>query len=109
MMRMTMSDDFDQLIDELHSSGGGSAAPSARRGTSRLERWLHLVAAQNGSDLLLVAGAPPSLRIDGRVQTFDEGPLDGVDIEEAVLPALSPYARRLYLEKHITDSSFRIP
>ena len=37
-----------------------------------------------------------------------EGPLDGLDIEEAVLPALAPHARRQYREARITDASFRI-
>ena len=62
----------------------------------RLDRWLHVLAERGGSDLLLVAGAPPSIRVDGRVQPLAEGPLDGVDIEEAVLPALPPHARRSY-------------
>ena len=57
--------------------------------TARLDRWLRLVADKGGSDLLLVAGAPPSVRVDGRVVPLAEGPLDGVDIEEAVLPALA--------------------
>jgi twitching motility protein PilT len=58
--------------------------------------------------LLLVAGAPPSIRVDGRIQPLAEGPLDGVDIEEAILPALPPHARRIYRDAHIVDASFRI-
>ncbi len=75
---------------------------------ARIERWLRLLASRNGSDLLLVAGAPPSVRVDGRVQPLAEGPLDGVDIEDAVLPALPPHARRIYRDAHIVDASFRI-
>jgi twitching motility protein PilT len=67
-----------------------------------------LLADRNGSDLLLVAGAPPSVRVDGRVQPLAEGPLDGMDIEEAVLPALPPHARRIYREVRIVDASFRV-
>jgi twitching motility protein PilT len=37
-----------------------------------------------------------------------EGPLDGVDVEEAVLPALPPHARRIYRDNHIVDASFRV-
>ena len=54
--------------------------------------WLGLLAARNGSDLLLIAGAPPSVRIDGKVIPLAEGPLDGLDVEEAVLAALPPQA-----------------
>jgi twitching motility protein PilT len=99
-------DDIEQLISELHASASG---PSAAAGdTSRVERWLRLLADASGSDLLLVAGAPPSLRVSNRIRPLAEGPLDGVDVEEAVLPALPPHARRMYREGGVADGSFRI-
>jgi twitching motility protein PilT len=104
---MGESDEIDRLILELHSSVQPSAAPGVGD-TGRLERWLQLVAARNGSDLLLVAGAPPAIRVDSKVIPLAEGPLDGVDIEETVLPALAPHARRQYRDARIADASFRI-
>ena len=104
---MADADDIDRLILELHSSVQPAPSPGAGD-TARLERWLRLLAARDGSDLLLVAGAPPSLRVDSKVIPLAEGPLDGVDIEEAVLPALAPHARRQYLDVRIADGSFRI-
>lgn len=101
-------DNIDQLIAELHASGGAPAGGSAVGDTSRLERWLRVLADAGGSDLLLVAGAPPSIRVDGRVRPLAEGPLDGIDIEEAVLPALAPHARKIYRDAHIADGSFRV-
>jgi twitching motility protein PilT len=98
-------DDIERILVELHSSGGvdpGAGEPL------RLERWLRLVAARGGSDLLLVAGTPPSVRIDGRVQPLGEAPLDGSDVEAAVLPALPPHARRQYRDAQIADASFRL-
>jgi twitching motility protein PilT len=103
---MTDNDDIDRLILELHSTGAPLAP--AVGDLTRLERWLRLLAARAGSDLLLVAGAPPSIRIDGRVHPLGDAPLDGMDIEEAVLPALPPHARRLYRDAHIADASFKI-
>jgi twitching motility protein PilT len=102
---MADDDEIDRLILELHATGG--AAP-AGGDLARLERWLRLLSSRSGSDLLLVAGAPPSIRVDGRVLPLAEGPLDGVDIEDAVLPALPPHARRIYRDAHIVDASFRI-
>jgi twitching motility protein PilT len=102
---MAASDDIDRLILELHASAGG---PTPAGDLTRIERWLRLLASRNGSDLLLVAGAPPSIRVDGRVLPLAEGPLDGVDVEEAVLPALPPHARRIYRDSHIVDASFRV-
>ena len=100
------ADDIDQLISALHASVG---APDATAGdTARVERWLRLLAAAGGSDLLLVAGASPSIRVDGRMRPLAEGPIDGVDVEDAVLPALPPHARKAYRQGGIADGSFRI-
>jgi twitching motility protein PilT len=101
------TDDIERLILELHSTVQPGLAP-AMGDSSRLERWLGLLASRNGSDLLLVAGAPPSIRVDSKVIPLAEGPLDGLDIEEAVLPAHAPHARRQYREAWIADASFRI-
>jgi twitching motility protein PilT len=99
-------DDIDRLILELHSTG--EPAPAQPGDASRLERWLRILASRSGSDLLLVAGAAPALRVSGDVEPLSEAPLDGVDVEEAVLPALPPHARRIYRDAHIVDASFRI-
>jgi twitching motility protein PilT len=111
---MDEPDDLDELIRELNATPASVSPLPARSGAAvpgeavRLERWLRLVAEQKGTDLLLVAGAPPTVRIDGRVQPLEPGPLDGVDIEEIVLPALPPHARRLYRNDQIADASFRL-
>lgn len=105
---MDGTDDLDELIRELNATTPDVQAPAPPGDTTRVERWLRAVAARNGTDLLLVAGAPPSVRIDGRVTALTEGPVDGPEIEEAVLPALAPHARRLYREQGIADASFRI-
>jgi twitching motility protein PilT len=102
------ADEIDQLIAELHASAG-PAPPHVAGDTGRLERWLALLVDAGGSDLLLVAGAAPSIRVDGKVRPLADGPLDGVEIEEAILPALPPHARRIYREAHIADASFRAP
>src|SRR3954469_2545747 len=101
------SKEIDELIAELHASTGAPAG-HAVGDTSRLERWLRTLNDAGGSDLLLVAGAAPSIRVDSRVSPLAEGPLDGLDVEEAVLPALAPHARRIYRESLIADGSFRV-
>ncbi len=107
---MTEPDDLDTLVTELNAG-----APRSRRSddqTARLRSWLEQVVEQSASDLLLVAGAPPSLRIDGHVVPLDAafgGPLCSEDIDDAVTPALPPHARRLYHGGGIADGSFRTP
>jgi twitching motility protein PilT len=77
--------------------------------TARLEAWLSRLAPLHASDLLLVAGAPPSIRVDSVIRPLDgEGPLDGLEIEEAVLPAMPAYAAQRYTEIHTTDASLKL-
>jgi twitching motility protein PilT len=77
-------------------------------GTSRLDVWLSTLVTLAGSDLLLVADAPVSIRFEGTVRKIEPAPLDGSAIEAAVLPALTPRAQQLYREGQIADSSYRI-
>ena len=54
------------------------------------------------------AGEPPVLRIEGRVSRTDGPVLDGVDIEDMVLPDSPPHAQRAYRQGGIADASRRI-
>jgi twitching motility protein PilT len=90
----------------LHAGLDGAAQPAGE--AIRLIGWLEQVRAADGVDLLLVAGAPASMRVDGALRPIDASPLDGTEIEEAVLPALSGHARRQYRERGVTDTSFRV-
>ena len=86
--------DLDAIVSQLNAG-----APRALKGDQqlrRLDRWLAQVVERNASDLLLVAGAPPSLRVDGVVTPLLEGPLGSEEIGDAVAPALAPHARRAY-------------
>lgn len=131
-------DDLDRLLHELETSdsalelGTDSPGPSAHGAhpspfhldgtnvaktgaegpdrSSRLHRWLTRLVDRRGSDLLLVAGAPPSARIDGRVLPLaGEDVLDGADVEAAVLPELSQLAQQRYRDRHVADASLQIP
>ena len=62
-----------------------------------------------GSDLLLVSGAPPCLRIEGRIRALAEDALDGGLVEASVLPALPDHARRSYEGGGVADASYAIP
>lgn len=72
-----------------------------------LNRWLTRLVERRGSDLLLVADAPPCIRVDGQVVPLDGKPLHSDEIENAITPALMPHALRQYLETRIADSSYR--
>jgi twitching motility protein PilT len=100
-------DDLDALVTELNA-GVGRARPS-QGDTARLRSWLEHVVERGAADLLLVAGAPPSIRVSGSVVALHEGPLGSEEIADAVVPALPPHARRTYRQTGIADASFRTP
>jgi twitching motility protein PilT len=98
-------DDIDALINELNASSG--LRPGDR--IVRLEILLEDVIRRHGSDLLLVAGSAPGIRVDGAIIRIDGAVLDGTDIEEVVLPLLPPHAKRQYQDRGIADASLRLP
>jgi twitching motility protein PilT len=59
------------------------------------------------SDLYLVAGSPPAIRVNGVIRHLPEGPLDGDEIEDAVLPALPGHAADRYRRDGSADASIR--
>jgi twitching motility protein PilT len=103
---MHESGELNRLVRELND--GRETEPIESAATARLDHWLGTLVSRGGSDLLLVENAPPCIRIQGEVRKIEPDPLDGTDIEAAVLPALSPHALRLYREALIADSSYRI-
>ncbi len=76
---------------------------------SRLDQWLTILVERAGSDLLLIPGAPASIRLEGQVRPIDNETLDGPGIEGAMIPALTPHGLRQYREIQIADSSYRVP
>lgn len=76
--------------------------------TSRLDQWLATLITREGSDLLLIPGAPACIRFQGQVRAIDGGTLDGPEIEAAVVPALPPHGLQQYRETQIADCSYRV-
>jgi len=116
---MDETDDINRLIRQLNTGDrnrveAAEPEPALARALgdepfgspARLTAWLEELVARAGSDLLLVAGAPPCIRVDGKVLPLPEAPLSGDEIEEAVLPVLSFPTRARYEENQITDGSY---
>ena len=72
-----------------------------------LIRWLETLVQRGGSDLFLVAGLPPAVRINGKILHLEEQPLEPSDIENVVLPALAVHAVQQYRTQGSTDFSLR--
>jgi twitching motility protein PilT len=95
------------MDDPTNSPTFPDPAPSPS-GAHRLDGWLSALVEQRGSDLLLIAGVPASIRFEGEVRAIDQAVLTGPEIEQAVQPALIPRALEQYREHHISDSSYRV-
>ncbi len=87
-----------------------SRLTAARDGTSpntaALDQWLSELLTRGGSDLLLIANAPPSMRVNGEVKSIENRLLNGPEIEAAVMPALTLHGLESYRNIKIADSSY---
>ena len=101
------SDDLDALIGELNAAA--SEAAPLLEGTSRLDDWLAEVIRRQGSDLLLVAGSAPMVRVDGALAPVADLVLDGDDITAMLMPLMPAHAARQFQEQGIADASLRLP
>ncbi|MCU1284668.1 MAG: pilT 4 [Acidobacteriales bacterium] len=98
-------DDYNKI--EL-VRGETSEEPTGSYASARLDQWLAMLVDRGGSDLLLVPGVPACIRFEGKVVNIGNKELDGPEIEDAVLPALTSHALKLYRETQIADSSYRV-
>src|SRR5712692_7974134 len=96
-------DRFTTDSDDAYESQEAASSP-----TSPFGRWLATVVSLGASDLLLVQGAPPCMRVDGEVRKIEPGVLDGSEIEAAVIPALTRHAQRLYREQRSAAAAIRV-
>jgi twitching motility protein PilT len=78
--------ELSKLVDELNRS-----TPSARAAESRpLDQLLVLAARNNASDIILVAGSPLTLRVNGGLTPAAAKPLTPEDLRSLLLPLLTP-------------------
>ena len=101
---MSNRTNLDALDVNLTTSGDKLAERSQ---SPQLTSWLSTAVEYQANDLLLVAGARASVRVDGRIVSLGGSVLDGREIEQVVLPALAPHARRQFSEVGIADGSLR--
>jgi len=98
-------DDLDALITDLNAAARRGPVGDAQ--LARLRSWIEHVVERSASDLMLVAGAPPSIRVNNAIIPLAEAPLDSEEIVDAVEPALAPHARRAFRTGRIADGSYR--
>jgi len=106
-----MTDQTDQhswAEGDRERTDGETIPGAGAEANRRMDEWLATLVNRRGSDLLLVAGFPASIRFEGAIQPIGSDRLTGPEIEAAVLPALIPHAIRQYRDDQISDSSYRV-
>ncbi len=86
-----------------------SAAPAEADVPARLATLLGETVRRGGTDLLLVPGAPPSLRLHGKLEPVLSGaePLGPAEAFDLLAPTLSSERRRRYQEQGTVDLSLK--
>jgi twitching motility protein PilT len=104
---VTPYDDLDRLVSELNLLDRQASVSSPTDATA-IESWLAQAREADGSDLLLVAGAPPVVRATGRLIRLSDAPLASEEIEAAVFPVVSPRLQQRYRAGDAVDLAFKI-
>ena len=100
-------DDLDHLASELNLVAPQRTAEAP--GTHRsIESWLRRLRELQGSDLLLVTGAPPLVRVQGRLLPTSELVLGNDDITAAIAPLVSSRLHDAYQRGAAIDLAFTV-
>ena len=80
------------IVAELNRAATGSRTPQpgGPETSASLDHLLDYAARRNASDLLLIAGAPVALRVDGKLSPADTPALTQEDTRNLLLPLLTP-------------------
>jgi twitching motility protein PilT len=120
MKKLTPDPDLEQLVRELNQTEGSedepdvpaaetSAWPAATLSEGNpLERLLIEMAQRGASDLLLLAGLPPILRLGGRLTRSDAPALDAADVQALFAPSMTSRLRQRLDEDGAADFSLRL-
>jgi twitching motility protein PilT len=109
MQKDRPADDLDQLLGELDAHIDSSTAPlTAADQAAVFEHWVATVADSHGSDLFLVSGCAPMMRVDGKLVAFTNSKLTPEQVESIVMPVLDREAVERYRAAGIVDASVRI-
>src|SRR5579872_1136292 len=88
---------YDHELAQIVAELNRAAAPGTRtpqldpaQGSASLDQLLAYAAGRSASDLLLIAGAPVALRIDGKLAAAAGPHLGADDTRNLLLPLLTP-------------------
>ncbi len=100
--------ELSKLVAELNRAAPSQKTPASRlpQSTASLEQLLHAAAARSASDVLLIAGTPAMLRINGNLTGGGGAALEAEDVRSLVLPLLEPWQLEELQKRKSVDLSF---
>jgi twitching motility protein PilT len=102
------ADDLDQLLGELDAHIDSSTPLSPADAAAPFTDLVATVARSGGSDLFLVSGSPPMMRVDGQLGALTNRRLSPAQVESIILPVVGRNAVDRYRSAGIVDTSVRI-
>jgi twitching motility protein PilT len=101
---------LDELVKELNKEGSNTSWPPLQIPSGNpLEELLVEMAQRGASDLMILAGAPPILRLSGRLAAADRPPLTLDDVHALLGSFLTPRVRERLEAGGGADFSVRLP
>jgi len=85
-----LTQDLTELVYELNSTAKAKPSATTPRSTSSLDAILAHAASQGASDVILVAGTPVTLRVNGTIAPSTGKPLSPEEVRNLLLPLLTP-------------------
>jgi twitching motility protein PilT len=101
--------ELSKIVAELNRAAPSQQRSGAARGpvsTTSLDELLATAAARNASDVLLIAGAPVVLRVNGALAIGSGPMLESEDVRSLMLPLLEPPQSDELQKKRTVDFSF---
>jgi twitching motility protein PilT len=104
-----VADDLDKVFGQIDARMDSSTLPGPEDQRKLFLDWVTTVTRSRGSDLFLVAGSPPMMRIDGTLVAVNGATRLGPrQLESIVLQVIDRAAADRYRAKGIVDASVRI-
>lgn len=73
-----------------------------------IEKYLQAVLENQGSDLHVSAGLPPKIRIHGRLEPLNKGPLTNEEVEDLLFPILTESQAERFRESGDLDFAYEV-
>jgi twitching motility protein PilT len=100
--------ELSKIVAELNRAAPSQkyAAVRSPQATASLDRLLHAAVSRGASDILLIAGAPATFRLNGQLAAAPGDSLDAEDVRSFVLPLLEPTQLDELQKRKSVDFSF---